>query len=380
MVNKRNVIKVLTFLIIPVLASACTQDAPFPADLIIDHTCTDLSQIPDEWIDSVQANIRVHYAHTSHGSQLTTGLQRIEDSDAKYSQVRQTNSLPTEEGALCIFDGQETETYITPDLYWQAETGMNMTRAVLDNNPSINVSMWSWCCQLYSYNEQQTQEYLDSVAVLESEYPGVTFVYMTCNCQATGSEGYNCFLRDEQIRTYCENNEKVLFDFADLDAHWYNGSDWEYSIYDYEGQDVPTEHEQFDGNEAGHTTYESCEQKGRAVWWMLARLAGWEPEPSSVAESSPVSSSATVYSNLNPTGSSVTISYSIPKAGIVELAIYDPSGRMVRTLFEGSRSAGTHSLEWNGQDDEGKTVPNGTYFCRLSGQGCFAVSNILVLR
>jgi len=37
------------------------------------------------------------------------------------------------------------------------------------------------------------------------------------------------------------------------------------------------EHPHFHGDEAGHTTYESCEQKGKAVWWMTARIAGWNP-------------------------------------------------------------------------------------------------------
>ncbi|MBD3285437.1 hypothetical protein GF359_03350 [candidate division WOR-3 bacterium] len=145
MARKPGVLIAAVLLIIPILTIACSQEegepTPNPATMTINHLCTDLSQIPDEWIDSAQANLKVHYAHTSHGSQLTTGLQRIEDSDAKYSQTRQTNNLPVEDGALCIFDGQETETYITPELYWQVEGGMNLTRDVLDNNPEINVSM-----------------------------------------------------------------------------------------------------------------------------------------------------------------------------------------------------------------------------------------------
>lgn len=27
-------------------------------------------------------------------------------------------------------------------------------------------------------------------------------------------------------------------------------------------------------------TYEGCEQKGRAVWWMLARIGRWNPNTS----------------------------------------------------------------------------------------------------
>jgi hypothetical protein len=257
---------------------------------------------------------------------------------------------------------------------------MNMTRAVLDNNPSINVSMWSWCTQLNSYSADQVQAYLDSVAVLEAEYPGVTFVRMTCTAQYADAQGYNRYLRNEQIRQYCEDNEKVLFDFADMDAWWYNGSSWEYATYDYESQQIPIEHSQFNGDEAGHTTYESCEQKGRAVWWMMARLAGWEPDPSSVSELNPTETPLTIHSFPNPAVSSTIISYTIPESGILELAIYDPGGRMVRSLYTGLRNAGSHSLEWNSLDDEGKNVPNGTYFCRLTGEDYSAVSSIVVIK
>lgn len=246
--------------------------------LIIDHTCEDLSAIPMTWIDAVQENMKLHYAHTSHGGQLTVGLERIENNDPDYDVAIGSKYLPTIAGAFCIFDGQETETYITPELYWASEEGMNLTRDVLNNNPSINVSMWSWCCQLNGYTEAQTQAYIDSICILEAEFPGVTFIYMTCNAQTDGSQGHNRYLRNEQIRQHCLNNNRVLFDFADLDCWWFNPDtqEWEHNTYDYGGQDIPLQHPQFDGSQAAHTTYESCEQKGRAVWWMMAVLAGWE--------------------------------------------------------------------------------------------------------
>jgi hypothetical protein len=368
MERKIRSLMVFAMLLIPLVASACSKDEEsLPAKLIIDHTCTDLSQIPDEWIDSAQANLKIHYAHTSHGGQLTTGLSRIEVADAKYSVAITNSSLPTESGALCIFDGQETETYITPELYWQSQEGMNLTRDVLDHNPSINISMWSWCTQLYSYNEQQTQEYLDSMAVLESEYPGVTFIYMTCNAQSTDASGYNRYLRNEQIRKYCEDNDKILFDFADLDAWWYNPSShaWEHATYEYESTDVPVEHEQFHGDEAAHTTYESCEQKGRAVWWMMARLAGWAGGVDAAEVNTPSMQYSLAQNSPNPFASSTVISYTLPMASDVSLVIYDAGGRVIRTFAEGSKSAGTHSVNWDGLDSEGKAVPNGAYFCQL---------------
>ena len=47
---------------------------PTAAALVIDHTTTDLAQIPPEWLTAAK-NLAFHFAHTSHGSQIITGLE-----------------------------------------------------------------------------------------------------------------------------------------------------------------------------------------------------------------------------------------------------------------------------------------------------------------
>lgn len=261
------------------IALSCGEkvnQGPAPDSYGIDHACCDLSQIPAAWLDSAKT-LKVHYAHTSHGGQITIGLGNIESADAVYDFALTECSLPNEAGALCIFDGQESEAYVTPDLYWQTAQGMNYTRAVLNNNPTIRVSLWAWCTQLDGYSAEEVQAYLDSMSVLEAEFPGVIFVYLTGNAQAKEAEGYNRHLCNQQIRDYCETHGKWLFDFADLDCWWFNSgsNEWEYNNYDHEGTWVPVEHPHFNGDEAGHTTNESCDQKGRAFWWLMARICGW---------------------------------------------------------------------------------------------------------
>ena len=53
-----------------------------------------------------------------------------------------------------------------------------------------------------------------------------------------------------------------------------------------------------------------------------------------------------------------------PRSG--SLAVFDASGRRVRTLRAGSFAAGDHASPWDGRDGAGRALPNGVYFARLS--------------
>jgi len=306
-----TVIVSLTLLSLSSMVTSCSpvandsRIASWSGGLIIDHNCIDLSLIPGEWIESAQDDIRIHYAHTSHGGQITTGLSRLESANSTFDVSIGYLVLPTDSDALCILDGNPPESYITPDLYWQGESALELTQKTIDDNPALTISLWSWCTQVDSYSEQDVQDYLDAMTSLEIANPDVTFIYMTGNAQAGGSSGYNRWLRNEQIRQYCLDNDKILFDFADLDC-WSNG---DYSTYDYvvgeETLEIPIEHPDFNGDEAAHTTYTSCEQKGKAFWWLVANLAGWNaPNPTTIPSSTTTSSqtNSTTSTNTQITG------------------------------------------------------------------------------
>ena len=243
----------------------CSQAAQ---GIIIDHTCTDITKIPDSWITQVKSALKIHYAHTSHGEQMLEGSSRLMAADPKYNYYPDNCRVPVTPDYMSLMDGQYydnyCETYITPELYWEGALGLTMTRSVL-NSFDVNVSMWTWCSQLDYYTQADVQVYLNNMAQLESEYPGVTFVYMTGNAQDSNLNRYD---RNNQIREFCRQNNKILFDFADLDC-WYNGEQ-----YTVDG--IPTENPRYNGDEAAHTTFESCENKARAFWWLLARIAGWD--------------------------------------------------------------------------------------------------------
>ncbi len=275
-------VMVMALLMAVVPFSSVSSAAP----IIIDHTSiAGFSALSDATIDAVQANIRWHYAHTSHGGQLTSGLQHLENGDPKYNVAIGNSFLPTESGALNIFNGQEGDTYISPDEYWKSVAGITKTENVLNHNPTINVSAWSWCTQLNSYNTATVQSYLDQMAAFEAAFPDVTFVYLTGNAQAGGSSGARRYDNNNLIRSWVAGSDhRVLFDFADLDAWWYNGTAWEQGTYSYGERTIPIEHDHFRGSQCGHTTYESCEQKGKAVWMLMAEIEqrGSVPLPGAV--------------------------------------------------------------------------------------------------
>ncbi len=71
----------------------------------------------------------------------------------------------------------------------------------------------------------------------------------------------------------------------------------------------------------------------------------------------------------NPFNPKTTISFTLDRPGPVTLRIYDPRGRVVRTLVRGDLEAGPRRVEWFGDDDRGARVASGVYFYRLEAGG-----------
>jgi len=64
-------------------------------------------------------------------------------------------------------------------------------------------------------------------------------------------------------------------------------------------------------------------------------------------------------------GRSVAIAFALPHRPMSRLRSMTPTGAVVRQLRHGSIAAGEYRLSWDGRNDRGRTVPAGTYFCRL---------------
>ena len=67
----------------------------------------------------------------------------------------------------------------------------------------------------------------------------------------------------------------------------------------------------------------------------------------------------------NPFNPSTHLSYYLPKATTINLAIFDMCGRWICTVDHGFMDRGAHSVTWQGVDSRGMEVPSGLYVARL---------------
>jgi hypothetical protein len=83
----------------------------------------------------------------------------------------------------------------------------------------------------------------------------------------------------------------------------------------------------------------------------------------------------------NPFRPATTLSFFLPEASVVDLAIYDVAGRCVANLHRAERlEPGPHEIRWNGRSRTGRAVTAGVYFARLQTGEDAATRRLLLLR
>ena len=67
-------LNLLIFLLVLAQSLLLSSKAVAAGPIIVNHTCTDINQIPEAAINKAKSDLHIAYAHTSHGSQLIAGM------------------------------------------------------------------------------------------------------------------------------------------------------------------------------------------------------------------------------------------------------------------------------------------------------------------
>ncbi len=273
----------------------------FAQAIIINHNYTDITLLSEARINNAKAKLHIAYGHTSHGSQITsgmTGLVSFANGGGKGlvlpNDIFDWNNGGTN-GALDLHDyamGGDVGYY--PQWYNNTITylGSVDTTGRGTTNSDVNVIIWSWCGQVDSKYASGTlySEYLEPMQALENSYTNVKFVYMTGHVDHW--DDANNKAANDSIRRHCMREEKTLYDFADIESYDPDSTFYEYPHDNCDYYDSPTgsalgnwalewqithvEDLDWYSCSSAHSQPLNANQKAYAAWWLWALIAEYE--------------------------------------------------------------------------------------------------------
>ena len=264
--------------------------------IIADHTVVDkYNDIPQRWIDSVKT-MWVSIAGESHSLAYRTGAQLLENQNSKFAvSIREsgtpdpytTNNLRLSRATWGDLNNSSGWIYGYGEEDWYTSTtAINRTKAGLDycnnNGPVLAALGFGWCWDpdeqveaMDVYNEV-TQEYDEYCRT--NDY--LTKVFFTTGpvdaTNASGIVGYYKYLAYEAIRNYVSQiDNAVLFDYADILCYDDDGTGPNTASYNGNVFPIITQ-DNVSPEQTGHISNTGALRLGKALWWMLARIAGWD--------------------------------------------------------------------------------------------------------
>ncbi|MBN2401923.1 MAG: hypothetical protein JXN64_05950 [Spirochaetes bacterium] len=264
------------------------------AQIIADHTVVDLyDDIPQVWIDEGKKMWLV-IAGESHSAAYRTGLLNLEGSyptyvvnvtDSGTPEAYTTSHLRVSRGTWgdnshetgWIYSYGEEDWFTGSNAVSRTKAGISYCHA---NNLTISAFGLGWCWdngidadEMINYLTA-TVDYMDYCTA--SNIP-TKIIFTTGPVDGYSGEGaYNNYLRWQAVRDYIAAiPEAILFDYADILC--YDNGATDPNTITWNGHTFPTiTANNEEPEQTGHITNAGALRLAKAMWWMLARMAGWD--------------------------------------------------------------------------------------------------------
>ncbi|MCP4137737.1 MAG: hypothetical protein GY754_42630 [bacterium] len=308
--------------------------------IIADHTIVDdYDIIPQHYIDEVKKML-LNLPGESHARGYIYGMELLESADSRFAVNAVWDTVPEAYTAdhlrvLKAMHSSGWDYMVGEEDTWTSQSAVDQVNAHLEYcriNQSNNVDVfgWGWCWDMTatngpggtmdpvykvrwagrSYtgsgdqgrwgldnddtaltgNSINMNNYLDAIESFIANNPDTTVFFTTGPVDGwtnSGENGYQRWLKHQYIRNYVlANSSRILFDYADILTHSPGGTmtqlswtDSESSPHSFAGIYSGYEGEYDSGRGTCHVSGEGVTRLGKAMWWMLARIAGWDGLP-----------------------------------------------------------------------------------------------------
>lgn len=266
---------------------------PDPSYYVIDHGAVDLNgtTVPQKWIDKA-AKLDVIFNHASVGNDIMRGLEDLRKENPKRFNFVLHSGYGWKEPTVEWFkkhngfgDAKQGRNGNPKEKIAQFEgmirgVGVNKVGAAyeeLGRVVDVGISKLGWADITDGNLNQTFQDYKNAMEGLEKKYPNAVFVWCTLaitNRGVAAHERYN-----QMIRSYVNGrntdgnsqNNVFLYDVADIQSHDPSGKK----------SAVRGSEAMFEGyaRDPGHLNELGRQRAARALYWLLARIAGWTGMP-----------------------------------------------------------------------------------------------------
>ncbi|MCT4588708.1 MAG: T9SS type A sorting domain-containing protein [Carboxylicivirga sp.] len=326
-------------LFLSLMLVAITHQAYSQNQIIADHTIVnDYDKIPDYYINEVK-KMMVSIPGASHARAYRIGLEMLEDINPKFAVNVAHEEANTDQYLRCndINDNEFVEDkwytwYAWPENNRPSEATIVKDMISRNQNKNLVAIAFGWCWAMMSSNEGREDEvdaehkvrwfgsshggpdgslewgidnsdqsttqnrvslqtYLDATVDYinyceTNNYITKPFFTTGPVDKYTGEKAYQGYIKHERIREFVrEDPSRILFDYADILCFDNDGTGNTISWTDRDGQTHTFPHitDTNVGDEAiGHIDQEGAIRLAKAMWWFLARIAGWDGGSTSI--------------------------------------------------------------------------------------------------